>query len=61
MNNLNQDNSSAVKPPKIDTGGNQGRDYDHTPLDGPLLLGVVALMWVVVLGLGAVLWAMFAG
>ena len=45
---------------KIDTGGNQGRDYEPDLLDGPLLAGVGVLVWLCVAGLAVTAWVMFA-
>ena len=45
---------------KIDTGGNQGRDYEPDLLDdGPLLTGVGVLVWLCVAGLAVTAWVMF--
>ena len=45
---------------KIDTGGNQGRDYEPDLLDdGPLLAGVGVLVWLCVAALVFTAWVMF--
>ena len=46
---------------KIDTGGNQGRDYEPDLLDdGPLLTGIGVLVWLCATGLALTAWVMFA-
>lgn len=35
--------------PRIDTGGNQGRNNDHTPMEEQLVFAVAVMCWLVML------------